>query len=184
MNQAELARTLEDLGYTELFQRLNTDTMDGIWTQAGAPAALAQLALDTNASALARFLAAEILFAKDPQYPPDSAKAVLADVYAAALANNYTRMANAWGLPGKLDTVGKHTVALGDAAVPELARLLDDTSSVSYGGSRDATAGNRYQYRVKDIAAYLISQINGISYIVQPTPAERDTAIEQLKSQL
>ena len=184
MNRAELTRTLEELGYRELFQRLGTESIDHIWNQDGAPESLAQLALDANASTQARFLAAEILFAKDAQYPPDSAKAALASVYAAALKDNFVGMANPWGLPGKLDVVGRHVVALGDAAVAELAQLLDTTTTTSYGGSRDATTGNRYHYRVKDIAAYLISQIKGIAYTVKETPEERDADIEQLKRQL
>ncbi len=184
IDRAELSRTLDDLGYRELFQRLDNEAVDRIWNQDGAPAALAQLALDAKASPQARFLAAEILFAKDPQYPPDSAKATLASVYAIALKDDFTMMANPWGLPGKLDSVGRHVVALGEAAVPEMARLLNNTNAASYGGSREATAGNRYHYRVKDIAAYLISQIKGIPYTVGQTPEERDAEIEQLKSQL
>ena len=183
-NQTELAGTLVDMGYRQLFQGLGAEDLEKIWDQPGAPEALAKLAADEQASDQARFLAAEILFYKDTQYPPETMHTALASVYAAALANNFTQMANPWGLPDSLDEVGQHVIALGEAAVPSLVPLLDNTTPAIYGGSKEATVGNSYQYRIKDLAAYLISQIMAIPYTVKTNPDERDPEIEKLKRQL
>jgi hypothetical protein len=180
----DLAGQLVDLGYLELFLRYDDQTLNGVWNQPNAPAELANLVMDSSASSQARFLAAEILFYKDKSYPSDAAKPTLAQIYATALVENYTGIANPWGLPGYLDSVGEHVVDLGDAAVPALVPLLDDETPLLYGGSQEATLGNSYGYRVKDMAAFFISRIKGIAYTVYQTAAERDAEIENLKTKL
>jgi hypothetical protein len=183
--ETQLAHDLVDLGYTELFMRYDEEAIDSIWDRPNAPAALAELVLDSSAADQARFLAAEVLFARDDSYPPDSVKSQLAPVYAAALTGNYTEMANPWGLPEELDgEVGQHVVQLGESAVPSLVPLLEDDTSIQYGGSKEATYGNAYQYRVKDVAAFLIGQITGLAYEVHMSPTDRDTEIETLKFSL
>lgn len=182
--ESQLATDLMDLGYMELFLSFDEEAIDSIWNRPDASAALAELVLDDGAADLARFLAAELLFYKVDDYPPDSARPVLVEIYTTALAHDFVGVANPWGLPGSLDVVGQHLVELGDAAVPRLVSLLDDNMILLYEGSKEATFGNSYQYRVKDIAAFLISQIAGLEYEVHLTPAERDTEIEQLKSNL
>ncbi len=185
MTEPQLADRLLRAGYVGLFMTLDDAEVNAIWAQPGAAPALSRLALDEGAPMQARFLAAEVLFYKDPDYPPAGDEAALAPVYAAALANNYTTMANPWGLPGQLDGLaGQHFIALGEAAIPSLVGLLDDTTAVDYGGSREATYGNSFSYRVKDLAAFFISQIRGLPYEVYESPQARDAEIERLREQL
>src|SRR3712207_2226521 len=87
-DSSALANRLMTLGYIELFQGLDEDALNTLWQEPGAPEALATLTMDAEAPALARFLAAEILFYKNEAYPPDEHKKQLASVYATALAQN------------------------------------------------------------------------------------------------
>ena len=180
---AGYADRLTSLGYAGLFLSLDDGPLTAFWHEAGTPEALAQLSADSSADAEARFLAAEVLFRKHPDYPAEPHRAALAPVYAEALRRS--RLANIWGMPGELDgPAGQHLVALGEPAVPALAPLLDDMRQVFYSGSEEATVGNSYRYRVKDFAAFFISQILRLPYTVHQTPQERDTEIERLRAAL
>lgn len=184
-DSGRLAGKLTGLGYAGLFQGPDEAAVDAIWKEAGAPEALASLAVAPDAPAEARFLAAEILFSRREAYPAEEHKGQLAAAYAAALAGNFTGVANPWGLPGLLPGLAaEHYVTLGAAAVPELVRLLDDEQRVYYAGSQEATLGNVYQYRVKDLAAFFISRIRGLPFEVRESPRERDAEIERLKGAL
>lgn len=180
-----LASRLSELGFMDLFQRLDTKALDSVWKNGASRETLEHIVRDPHADALPRFLAAEILFQRAPGYPPENAKPGLARIYAEALARNLTGMANPWGLPGKLDgETGRHLAALGEAAVPALAALLGDTRAVSYGGSEEATFGNAYRYRVKDLAAFFIATIRNLPFAVDNDPDSRDRAIEKLTAAL
>ena len=180
---SDLAQRLVTLGYVELFHRLDDDALNSIWGQPGAPQALEKLALDPEASTLARFLAAEVLFYKRRGYPPEEAKGRLAPIYSAALSQNFPGITNTWGLPGELDGLaGQHFVALGEAAIAELVKLLNDETGMIYSGSKDATFGNSYRYRVKDLAAFYISKTRGIPYDVHLEPKARDREIRKLQN--
>lgn len=181
----EVASRLVELGYVELFLRLDEEAIDSIWDIPRVSEVLKALAIDSKAPPLASFLAAEVLFYKLDTYPPESDKRRLAEVYAMALRENFTAMANPWGLPGSLDgDPGMHFIKLGEWAVAPLMSLLDVESEVTYGGSREATFGNRYRYRVKDLAAFYLSRIRDIRYEVVEDPGERDKRIEELKAEL
>jgi hypothetical protein len=180
---AILEEQLLDLGYTELFLRLSDEHLLAIWEPPNAPAQLAQLVLDDSASDEARFLAAEILFRKQENFPPQDSKERLGRLYAIALQN--AQSGNLWGLPGYLDSLpAEHYVSLGESALATLMPLLDDEREVLYEGSREATYGNSYRYRVKDFAAFYISQILDIPYEVHVEPTERDAEIEPLRSDM
>jgi hypothetical protein len=184
-NTSALANKLMKLGYIELFQGLDETALDILWNEPGAPEALALLAVDPKAPPLARFLAAEILFSKQESYPPEDQKIQLASVYATALAENYTGAANTWGFPGILSGLtGEHFEALGGAAIPELVSIMDDDKRVYYAGSKEATMGNSYGLRVKDLAAFYISKIRNIPFELDEDPHKRDQEIEKLKSAL
>ena len=177
-----LANKLTDLGYIELFHRQGEDAIDSVWDEPGAPETLEDLAVDQHASRLANFLAAEVLFYKRRDYPVERDKGRLASVYATALAQDFTQMANPWGLPGELDGLaGQHFVALGEAAIPKLAQLLDNEAERHYAGSKEATLGNSFRYRVKDFAAFFMSEIEKVPFEVHEDPRARDTEIERLK---
>jgi hypothetical protein len=180
-----LVEKLTKLGYVGLFQGEDEAELDALWSENGAPQALSLLAIDPKAPALARFLAAEILFCKDRSYPPRQQKGQLASVYAAALTRNFTGTANPWGLPGILGSLlEEHIEALGEAAVPDLAGLLDDDRRVYYVGSEEATLGNSFEYRVKDLAAFCLFKIKGMPSKMEEDSRKRDKEIEKLKNTL
>jgi hypothetical protein len=80
--------------------------------------------------------------------------------------------------------VGQHVVSLGESTVAELSHLLDDSRPVTYGGSREATYGNSFNYRVKDLAAEFLAQIRHLPYVVKEAPSERDVEIDRLREAL
>lgn len=181
----ELAQRLEALGYLELFLREDSTTLDEIWGLPASRDGLRQLALTPGVDALPAFLAAEVLFARDPGFPARSERGLVARTYAGALRQNATEIANPWGLPGELDgEVAAHVLSLGDVAVPELAGLLDDPTPLSYSGSKEATAGNSYAYRVKDVSASIIAALLRVPFAVHQDPRRRDVEIARLRSRL
>ena len=132
---------------------------------------------------LARFLAAEVLFYKDEVHRVEEHKQKLARVYAAALADNFTEVANPWGLPGVIDGLTEeHLLAIGEPMVSELLKLLDNDKRVYYEGSEEATLGYHYGYRVKDLAAYYIGKIRNIPLELDEDPSRREETIEKLKN--
>jgi hypothetical protein len=182
-NYNQLMKELTNAGYLELFHRFNKDTLNSIWNEKGAQQFLELIASDVNTpSLLASFLGAEILFFKQPGYPPETAKKQLAVVYSTALKENFTLMANPWSLPGSLDGLaGEHFVALGEYAIPELILLLDNNTPLSYSGSNEATFGNHYKYRVKDMAFFYICEIRKIPFTLIDDPVIRDKNIKKFK---
>ena len=126
-----------------------------------------------------------MLFTRDPTFPPPSDRGVLAPLYAEALRQNMTGMANPWGLPGDLNgPVATHVLALGDAAVPAFAALLNDGTQLRYSGSKEAAYGNSYNYRVKDEAAALIAELIGVPYPIHLNRHNRDAEIDLLRQRL
>lgn len=185
-----LARRLIELGYRALFVAPDRSQLDALWS--GAAGELDALARDPGQDHQARFLAAELLFSKQPGFPPADLRPVLAPLYAEALGQTgnltgrWQLQGNQWGLlhdagPGP---VGTHLLALGADAVAALRPLLDKDERVLYEGSRDATTGNMRRYRIKDIAAYYISRITGRPLAFHADPIERDRAINELKAGL
>lgn len=178
-----LANKLMTMGYLELFQGSGEEYIDTLWKVPGVPEILETLTVDPEAPALARFIAAEVLFYQRGAYPLEEQRKQLASVYALALGQNFTGAANTWGLPEILDGLaGVHFVALGEDAIPELKNLLADDKRVYYEGSEEATLGNGYCYRVKDLAAYYISKIRSIPIDLGEDPSRRDKEIQRLKS--
>lgn len=183
MDTAALAGRLTGAGYEALFLRLDTKELDAIWGEPGAPQALEALALDQGAPPEARFLAAEVLQHQGRAVSDPQGRAGLATAYAAALKG--ATLGNPWALPGEVDgPAGEHLVDLGEPAVPALAPLLDDQRRVPYAGSEEATIGNSYAYRVKDLAAFFISRIRSLPYTPNEDPAARDAEIERLRAAL
>ena len=181
MSTRDLANELIDAGYIQLFMTLGETVADSIWRRPGAREALRKVVEDPKIRAPAPFLAAEVLFRKDPSFPARGDLPRLTRVYALALAEESTQIANPWGLPGTAGgEAGQHLLKLGEAIVPELRNLMNDEREVSYGGSKDATFGNSYRYRVKDLAAFFVSRIRGIPFDVSPDPAVRDRRIRAL----
>jgi len=179
----DLSQQLTALGYEGLFLQPGNAALDRLWAEPGMADQLAQLAVTAEAPLDARFLAAEILFERQPDYPPEGANVALALVYAHALQT--TDMGNLWGLPGEISPfAGQHLVALGKPIIAELMPLLEDARPVFYEGSEEATLGNRYQYRVKDFAAFFLSHLCGVAYPVHQDPGQRDRKIAALRPRL
>ncbi len=185
IEHATLANELSGLGYDQLFMRNNEATLNEIWARPGVRDALVRLTADAEAPATARFLAAEILFYRDADALTPSIKSGLGAIYAQALANDFIPMGNPWGIAGIVEgSAAQHAIALGESAVPAFADLLDDDAEMEYGGSEESTLASDYGLRVKDIAAYIISQIMGFPYELKESPEARDADIETLMSKL
>jgi hypothetical protein len=185
----DLARKLTTRAYGEFFVLPDhAQTIDRIWADAANRPVLEALVADATQPLAARFLAAEVLFARDFAFTSRVPASLVADIYAGALEHNLTGMANSWGLLYEHDDagpVGIRFVMLGEAAVPALSRLLDNTSAaLMYDGSKESTVGNAYQYRVKDFAAYYLGSIRRIPMAFHRDLAERDQEIARLKQQL
>lgn len=178
----DLANRLTELGYIGLFQQAGEAALKDVWNAPDAPNALETIAVSSNAPMLARFLAAEILFSQGDVRRVEKHKQVLADVYMAALADNFTEAANPWGLPSvTVGLAGEHLLAIGEPMLPKLLNLLDNYERLYYEGSQEATLGHHCGYRVKDLAAYFITKLRNVPSEPEEDPGRRDKAIEKLK---
>src|SRR5262245_30971901 len=177
-----LDEQLLSLGYVGLFRRLEPG-FEEIWAAGDAGQRLRAIALDPAGDDDVRLLAAEVLFRKDPDFPPPAAGASLAELYARAL--RATTVGNEWGLPGRFDgALAQHVRRLGPAAAGPLEPLLDDDRAVPYAGSEEATEGGRMHIRVKDLAASLVAPLRDLPWRPARDPAVRDAEIDALKARL
>lgn len=109
----------------------------------------------------------------------------VAPIYATALAQNTTGMANSWGLLYEHEDkgpVGSIFSLLGEEGLLALLLLLDNPTIHLYHGSETATVGNKDQFQVRDFAAYYMSQILNKPSSCQTDRAARDQEIERLKA--
>lgn len=181
----KMREALLPFDYPELFLRKDGKNLDIFWKGPDGPKYLKTLALDRAFSVKVNFLAAEILFRRDPGFPSAKEKVLLAEVYALALGENLTRMANPWGFPGELSgPAGEHFVKLGDTAIEPLSRLLDDQRMMVYGGSGKAASANRQKYRICDCAAFFICRIKHCDFELCEGILARDVLIQGLKKKL
>ncbi len=184
MSSDGLARTLDRLSYGELFMRMDDAAQRQVWSTPGAESDLRSIVLDPRKSALARFLAAELLATRSKQLPKEVPADVLAQVYVQGLRSGASQMANPWGLPGSTGPLSERVVALGKAATAPLLEALDDPEPMAYGGSRDASIGNSYGWRVKDQAAALLAALRGERLDPDRDPRTRDKAIKALRARV
>jgi hypothetical protein len=160
-----------------------------VWAEAGGVAPLKAIVINEDAPTKARLLACQVLMKKEFTFLRDEdvrLDRVIA-VYTDALVSNTTGMANSWGLLYEYDDdgpIGNMLVLFGEEAIPELVKLLDNETIHLYHGSKEATIGNAYQFRVKDFAAYYICEIKNIKAVYHETHAARDIEIEKLKIRL
>jgi hypothetical protein len=186
---SELAHKLMSRAYGEFFVLPAHDqTVERVWADPQNRPVLEALVADTTQPVAARFLAAEVLFARDFTFTSRISPAMVAEVYARTLEQNLTGMANSWGLLYEHNDAGPagiRFVMLGEPAVPALTRLLDnDGAPLLYDGSKEATVGNGYHYRIKDFAAYYLGRIRRIPVVFHREPGERDQEIARLKERL
>ncbi|HEX8114227.1 MAG TPA: hypothetical protein VF516_41140 [Kofleriaceae bacterium] len=189
MTNTELEQKLvhDELGMTFVWPQ-HDNTIAAIWSLPGNPRLLESVLNDPHAAGRARFIAAEVLFAKDFSFIDRTSRDGLARLYAEALVKRYTGQANAWGLlwdGNDAGPAGGRFILLGDDAIPALVHLLDDTTVVDwYAGSEEATVGNGYKYRIKDFAAFYLGRITGKPIAFHDEPAARDREIAQLRDTL
>lgn len=180
---ADVALALADAGYDGLF--LAGDHSRSAEIYAGNRAPLDAI-VDGAGDDRARILAAEVLY--DQTDGPHAPAEMLAPLYARALqlTGDYVFPGNLWGMlwasAGYDGPLGAHLLAQGQAAVQPLAALLDDDSPLFYEGSKEALAGNRRQYRVKDAAAYFLGRLTGRDVPFHEAHEDRDAEIERLKA--
>lgn len=181
-----LETRLQETGYAALFL---LGEASAFWQNGAHQRQLEEIAYSEQAPPKARFLAAEILRTNGISPQPR-----LAQLYALALRHSAEEQtdhwqinANSWAeLFDDTDTgpLGNQLTAFGTAAIPHLQPLLNDNNVVLYDGSEEATLGNAGRYRVKDFAAWFISKIMNIPFHLPHTHAERDLAIDQLKTSI
>ena len=182
---------LDTTSYTTLFLYTDQSTLDSIWQDGQSKKALFQIITHPRTYYFTKLKAAEILlhykiFLPEETYP------TLAHVYTQALAyssfekSNYNNISgNAWGLLYESDHVGilgSRLLLLDTFATLPLINLLNDSDAqILYEGSKEATMGNSYHYRVKDIAAFYLSKIHVIPITFYPKDLKkREEEIEKL----
>jgi hypothetical protein len=176
-----LAEALVRLRYLGLYLR-GDGSADAV-RHAHGDAEFVALLRDTSAPAEARFLAAELwMEAHENSLPAGVDPAAVAALYTQAMHDNFTYAANAWGLPSEIGATGMRMLHLGPAAAPALLARFDDATPMFYAGSETATEGNRYQYRVKDEAAFLLSRVLELPYPLAVDPHVRDEEIVRLRA--
>ncbi|MCR9174320.1 MAG: hypothetical protein NXI10_17615 [bacterium] len=186
----ELAHKLENEAYGEMYvYPIHNRTIDAIWSDTTNHVLLYQIIEDKDCSGKAKFLACEVLHAKDTKkYMTSFYLKEIADIYADALIHNYTGKTNPWGLLYRHDDAGEcgaMFLILGESAIPTLIQLLDNESVVTnYHGSSEATVGNGYKFRVKDFAAFYLGQIIHEPLEYYDDYEDRDAQIEHLKKKL
>jgi hypothetical protein len=191
----KVADDLARAGYTGLFLAGDRSSAGSVWRDGENREPLEAIVQGEEYGDLERVLASEVLYRYLDSYPPDGWEDTLGRVYARALAITGTGdrpivlTGNLWGFMYDSDQtgvqdygpLGAHLLEARPAAVPHLVPLLDDTASIFYEGSKEATLGNSLGYRVKDAAAYYIGKLTGIPVPFHEEPDQRDAEIDRLK---
>lgn len=171
-----LANLLQSVGAYRLLCGLGGEDTDAVWAEAG-EGALRALALDEGQNVEPRFLAAELLAERSPSWVPARKKALVARLYVEGLRAQVGG-ANRWGLPGEVGPAAQHLLKLGKAGRDALVPVLEDTTLVQYAGSREVQAGRRIKWRLKDVAATLLSADGGA--LATASVRQRDELASQL----
>ncbi len=187
--ETTLTEILVNNSYGDLFNYAIRDSIiDKIWNEPNIHRLLEDIINNQAAPMKARFIACEVLFEKHFIFVHDVGAEKVAEIYAVALKNNLTGMANSWGFLYEHDDegpVGIRFLSISQKAVPNLEKLLDnDDQSMVYAGSKEAMVGNAYRFRIKDFAAYYISKITRIPVHYYQDHDNRDVEIEKLKAAL
>lgn len=163
------------------------ETIENIWDNGKNEELLNEILYDSTIDREAQFIACVVLFKKRIEFLKKHKAGKIAEVYADALAGNYTRKANPWGLLYGHDSgsAGEVFLFMGKASIPPLMKLLNDENThLHHHGSEAATIGYIRKYRVKDYAAYYIGEIIGFPHQYHSTFTERDKQIDELKKRL
>ncbi|WP_298420674.1 hypothetical protein [uncultured Kordia sp.] len=180
-------------GYQNVFQTNTKENYENIWKHDLNRGKLYNIISSKNSSLLGRFLASEVVFMNDAEIN-EKYYEVISESYVYALEKtnmldeNFIGInGNSWGFlyeEEAIGVLGKRLIKFGNKAIPHLTELLVIEGKVLYIGSGDALIGNRYQYRIKDFAAFYISKIKDIPMTFYQNFEKRDAEIERLKELL
>jgi hypothetical protein len=183
--EKEFVTYFRSTDYDELFFAGSYTMGDSLWDADTTGKILQAIVADKKVDSCSRFFAAQILFDNSDWMPIGEEKMEVAELYARALKDNYTGVANPWGIPDDDGDAGEHLVALGEDAVIALRPLLTCNRSLFYAGSKTATMGKLYSYRVKDIAACYINTILDLKcFLDKKKPLRRNLTIHRLRFKL
>lgn len=175
-------------GYGHFFNYLERDkALSKAWGEPNSLEKLKNIVSNEKTPLKARFLACEVLFEKHFIFVADIGGDVVAKVYAAALVENQTGMANSWGFLYEENDAGPTGIRfsmIGKSSVPHLQALLDNSNHLVYAGSKEATIGNAYQYRIKDFAAFYLAKITNVPITFYKDLEKRDAEISRFKKEL
>ena len=160
---------------------IGDEDIKNIWKNPKANMHIRNIVKNTSYANKARFFAAEILFKKDKNYPPDKMKGIIAYIFAKALIEKYACSYNTWGYPYATRRKGLHFIRLGTEALPALMSLLDNNKRMIFDGSSDAYHSSLYRFRIKDMAAVFICHICHIEFKVYRNVSKREKQIERIK---
>ncbi len=190
MSAVSFENKLVEIGYSGLFMFDNEKLSDSIWKNGDNQTQLEDVVESSSSSLHAKFLAAEILRHHEVKFKTKNTEN-LVEAYTYALThtslekNNSVQLnGNLWGLLYDHDDsgyLGKQLIAFGESGISHLTELLDQNGNITYEGSKEATMGNAYQYRVKDFAAFYISKIKNIHVKFYQDLDSRDQEINRLK---
>jgi len=161
------------------------DDMSKLAELPSSEAQLLRLVRDPNSGQGVRFVAAEALVEGNwTAWRNDAANLrAVAEVLANAMAND--RIHNRWGLPGSfVGPFGKRLLAVGTEAEAALVPLLSDARPLHIVGSEAATLNSQANFRVSDLAAWLIATSRKIPWQPSQVPGERDAAIAALRRRI
>ncbi len=159
-----------------------------VWREVNSLERLKNVVSNEKAPLKARFLACEVLFEKHFVFVGEVGAKIVAPIYVNALLSNQTGRANSWGFLYEHDDAGPTGIRfemIGEACIPFLIPLLDNADqTLKYMGSKDAMVGKAYQYRIKDFAAFYLSEIMNIPIKFYQDLTQRDAEVARFKQQV
>lgn len=171
-----------DTGYA--FGTTDTARSEAIWNGGKGRQDLINIVKDTSLNFIYRFLASDILFERDRNYPAGVDKKMLGRLYAEAMAMPVSG-AEQWGRPFErkhYGVLGEDLLRIGKDAEPALATLLNNTEELYFGGSdKNWERPNSYDLRVMDFAAFYICKIQRWHYHCFHSARLRNCRIRSLK---
>ncbi|MCI0564121.1 MAG: hypothetical protein MN733_37070 [Nitrososphaera sp.] len=170
-----------------ILARLSNESFETLFLQGAATAILqlpnaetnlATLIASTNVALKIRILAQELLI--EAGYKPEQS---MVELYCQAMPDVFLH--NWWGMPGQYnERLGDTLVSFGEQALPCLSQLLNNEQSLGYFGSEEPTLSAHKQYRVCDLAAFLIASILGVPYEDADDSRERDEFNRELEARI
>jgi hypothetical protein len=185
----DMADSLKKWGYDKIFSEKEGALADSLWNMTDGEEILKRVAYRNGSNRTQRFLAAEIVFRKDKNYPPKEDKQLLHDLshaYANALSYDYAPYGEYWGSleHDSIGICGEHLLRIGKAAIPELTQQTLNQEFDFYLDYKSGYVGTQYGARKKDHAAFFISRLLNEPYIFNKDKEGRNTDIEILREKL